>query len=498
MTDFTDAWTDERRSVGFEVFRIVQSDLNAVLPAVYGTPDTVPLQEVDRICAMLTGAFDDGYRVGCQKRAEGFIAAGRGIDDYIRQTLDLQTRMMAHLVRRTSCYLGLQQEQAFVFLLAFNTDMQVMNAAFQSIAQDAIDAERRALVKRLSRAIGKVVAQARDGDLTAHVLEGFDDPLLDQIAADLNALNADVAAVFHDVSDVLARVGQGDLGARIEGAYRGDFADLQARINTALDQIEHVSREVDETSDQVADMAQETRQHATTLRSRSEDQTRMLAEAVDLVAGVKSALEDTHGIARAAQTTVDDARAAADTTHDVLGRLIEVMKTVNDSFAEVSERIGAIDTIAAQTNMLALNASVEAARAGTAGHGFSVVAAEVRALAARVADTSDAVATLTRNSSHHVMRGVSESDVARTNLHHLMDGISRLRDVFDNMRAGVDAQSSTFEAIDRAVMGLRDSAQQNVDEARAGLSSAADLEASSHQLKQASRRLGASRRPQAA
>jgi methyl-accepting chemotaxis protein len=154
----------------------------------------------------------------------------------------------------------------------------------------------------------------------------------------------------------------------------------------------------------------------------SREQAKGVDEATDIVRKVSTSISAVSGNARAGaeawQSTAASAREGARMTHDTvdgMGRVKHAMDAVSDRVSELGERSGeigkivsTIDDIAAQTNLLALNAAIEAARAGEQGRGFAVVADEVRKLAERSSAATKEIAGLVSG----IQAGVSEAVTA--------------------------------------------------------------------------------------
>jgi len=156
----------------------------------------------------------------------------------------------------------------------------------------------------------------------------------------------------------------------------------------------------------------ETREHAESDRQR-------LVEAIDL-------LED--GFAATARESALDGTEAA-------GRAVGAMGGIEESSRQINDIIGLIQEIAFQTNLLSLNASVEAARAGDAGRGFAVVANEVRALAQRAASASNDIIGLITSSDRQVKEGVKLVNEAGQALEDIADTIKKAADQVSQIAA---------------------------------------------------------------
>lgn len=141
---------------------------------------------------------------------------------------------------------------------------------------------------------------------------------------------------------------------------------------------------------------------------------------------------------------------------DAMGRIVESFKSINQA-------ISVIDNIAMQTNLLALNASIEAARAGVAGRGFSVVAQEVRALAARSADAAKTIRDVLDTSAKHVENGEVLLGKTNTSLASTADKVSEIDGLIQEISANASAQAHRIEMINTALRELGVTTQQNLD-----------------------------------
>ncbi|MCI8727206.1 MAG: methyl-accepting chemotaxis protein [Hungatella sp.] len=183
-----------------------------------------------------------------------------------------------------------------------------------------------------------------------------------------------------------------------------------------------------------------------------------------------------------ASQLVDKAAGYAAETDTKMDQLMTATKNIDQSSAQIVTVIKTIEDIAFQTNILALNASVEAARAGAAGKGFSVVADEVRNLAAKSAEAAEDTGGLVNQSIQDVKTGTDATNLAVSAMEVIRDCIQEIKTLMDEIAAASIRQSEMIVSVEDGIKEISRVVQTN--------SSAADESASvSRQLSDQARTL---------
>ncbi|MBI5854522.1 MAG: hypothetical protein HZB35_04685, partial [Nitrospirae bacterium] len=163
---------------------------------------------------------------------------------------------------------------------------------------------------------------------------------------------------------------------------------------------------------------------------------------------------------------------------------VGAMAEINKSSKKIADIIGVIDEIAFQTNLLALNAAVEAARAGEHGRGFAVVAAEVRNLAQRSATAAKEIKGLINESVQRVTDGSALVNQTGQTLEEIVGSVKRVSDIVSEMAAASQEQATGIDQVNKAVMQMNDTTQQNAALVEESASAAESLQQQSAELLQ--------------
>ena len=220
--------------------------------------------------------------------------------------------------------------------------------------------------------------------------------------------------------DVLSSATQGDMTRRVKYPSKNEFGSLGLQVNTLVEQMGDVLMKLSEAANQLNQAAHDNR----TTAERSSGELNLQRQETASVAAAMTEMEaSVREVAQAAHHTLEQVMAVEkaseagrsimatniSTTHQLANKLSETGKVIGD-VSSMSSNIGnildVIRGIAEQTNLLALNAAIEAARAGEHGRGFAVVADEVRTLARRTADSTSEIRSMIEGLQQAVQRAV--------------------------------------------------------------------------------------------
>ncbi len=271
------------------------------------------------------------------------------------------------------------------------------------------------------------------------------------LAASLNASVKNLKLYISDITKILEQMAEGNLAARSEVEYMGDFVQIQKAIeiigreqSNIMQQIYSSASQVDMGANQVATGAQNLAQGSTEQASEVDDLERMIEQITDQI--------DSN--AKSAAITTEEADKMADQLSECnkqMQEMAEAMNQISACSGEIQHIIKTIDDIASQTNILALNAAVEAARAGSAGKGFAVVADEVRSLSAKSANAVKDTTELIEKILRMVDTGAQLTGVTRESLRTVVGGAES---VTSNIKVISDASKGQEAAINRIREGI--------------------------------------------
>ena len=294
-------------------------------------------------------------------------------------------------------------------------------------------------------------------DSTAHLVESF-------------------RVMMNEIGSILNSIADGNLTAEsVKEHYPGDFKALQASLATITDKLNQTMSGIAQATSRVSEGSAEVASSGMALSQGSIQQASAVVELSGTLSDMDEDAKKTALLSEKTKTTVNNAGAQLQESRQHINELNEAMELITSTSGEIKKIIDTIDDIAAQTNILALNASVEAARAGEAGKGFAIVANEVRELAHKSDEAAKATMNLIQRSISAVSSGseaVKEVTVSVTAVATLAGHVT---EQMDRMAEAVERQTTSINQVNLAVSQISEVVQSNSAAAEESASTSEEL-----------------------
>jgi len=219
-----------------------------------------------------------------------------------------------------------------------------------------------------------------------------------------------------NIDYVMSEIANNNLNLDIDIEYKGDFVTIKDSLNKIIEDLNNNFRNITQVSDQVANGANQISAGAQQLSQGATEQASSLEELSATINEVSENINLNSAETINANNLTEKALVELQKGNNEMKEMLKSMDEIKISSNEISKIIKLIEDIAFQTNILSLNAAVEAARAGVAGKGFSVVADEVRNLASKSAEAAKNTTILIDKALSAVSNGIEIADVTASSL----------------------------------------------------------------------------------
>ncbi len=387
-----------------------------------------------------------------------------------------------------------------------------LGKAFNDMADmaDANEAREHAAAQELRNKVNvllDVVSKAAKGDLTGKITFSGDDSVGElgaglQVMIDSLRLSIDEKRIAMEdlrekvdsILDVVSKAAEGDLTGKINVVGNDAIGQLAIAVERMMDNLNVLVSQVQRSGIQVTssstEIAATSRQQEATMTEQAVTVNEVVATATEIHATTRELVNTMDAVSRVSESTASsaaDGQSALEKMEGTMRQMVDASASIAEKLEVLSEKANNINTVvttiskvADQTNLLSLNAAIEAEKAGEYGLGFSVVATEIRRLADQTAVATWDIEQMIKEMQSAVTAGVmsvdkfseevrhSVNDVRQVSLqlNHIIAQVRELTPRFESVNEGMHSQAQGADQIKQAIVQLSESAQQTVDSLR--------------------------------
>src|SRR6056297_2507365 len=334
-----------------------------------------------------------------------------------------------------------------LLLVAGAQNLAVGDIKLSSVNQDQFDK-----INSRSDELGRI------GDSFASLIEYQTEKA--QIAQEIANKNLQVQATVSSEKDTLGKA----------------FQEMVSALNELLGQVNSSVEQVNSGAEQVSQASQNLSQGATEQASSLEEITSSTNE-------INSQSKQNAENAKEAHSIAKKATQDADSGNDKMEDLSKIMVRINASSDEINKVVKVIDDIAFQINLLALNANVEAARAGKYGKGFAVVADEVRNLAVKSADSVKETTDMVQETVKNIKQGSEAAEATAAQLASIVEGNGKVTNFLEEIAQASTEQAQAIEQITEGLEQIDQATQASTASAEESASASEELAGQAQQLR---------------
>lgn len=340
----------------------------------------------------------------------------------------------------------------------------------------------RSIVKPMIQ-IEKAAADMAKGKLNTEINYESNDEL-GHLANNIKTTTSILSTYINNISSTLEKISRGNMQIDFNIEYIGDFAPIKKSITKIANSLSNSLYKINQSSEQVACGAEQVASGSQALSQGTLQQANAIDTLSVSINDISNKAKNNTSNAENASNFSMQVQKEVERGNRLMKQMVESMDDISVASKEISKIIRTIDDLAFQTNVLALNASVEAARAGVAGRGFAVVAGEVKVLAEKSAQSAENTTTLIENTVRAIKKGTRVADETAKSLNAIVQGSKKSTEFINEIVVSSNEQLSSIGDVIEGVERISDVIQTNSATAEESAAASEELSSLANMLKE--------------